>query len=64
MKAIRVHQHGGPDVLKLEDQVSIPQAGPNQVQNKIDNLYRIYATYYTIFRHLSRITIFLRFTQT
>jgi NADPH2:quinone reductase len=35
MKAIRVHQHGGPDVLKLEDQVSIPQAGPNQVLVKV-----------------------------
>lgn len=31
MKAIRVHQHGGPEVLKLEDHVPIPQPGPNQV---------------------------------
>ena len=30
MKAIRVHQYGGPDVLKLEE-VPEPQAGPGQV---------------------------------
>ena len=30
MKAIRVHQCGGPEVLRLED-VSDPQPGPGQV---------------------------------
>jgi NADPH:quinone reductase len=30
MKAIRVHEFGGPEVLKLEE-VSDPQAGPGQV---------------------------------
>ena len=30
MKAIRVHQHGGPDVLRYED-IPTPSAGPGQV---------------------------------
>ena len=30
MKAIRVHEFGGPEVLKLEE-VADPQPGPNQV---------------------------------
>ena len=34
MKAIRVHQFGGPEVLKLEE-VEKPQAGPNQVLVRI-----------------------------
>ena len=29
MKAIRVHQHGGPEVMKLET-VPIPTPGPQQ----------------------------------
>lgn len=29
MKAIRVHEHGGPDVMKLED-VPVPEPGPKQ----------------------------------
>ena len=30
MKVIRVHQFGGPEVLRLED-VSVPTPGPGQV---------------------------------
>jgi NADPH2:quinone reductase len=29
MKAIRVHEHGGPEVMKLED-VAVPEPGPKQ----------------------------------
>ena len=36
MKAIRVHQFGGPEVLKLEE-VADPQPGPGQV------VVRVYA---------------------
>ncbi len=35
MKAIRVHQFGGPEVLKLED-LPIPQPGPDQALVKIE----------------------------
>lgn len=35
MKAVRVHQHGGPEVLTYED-VAIPQPGPGQARVKIE----------------------------
>jgi NADPH2:quinone reductase len=34
MKAIRVHEHGGPDVLRVED-LDVPQPGPGQAVVKI-----------------------------
>jgi NADPH:quinone reductase len=33
MKAVRVHQFGGPEVLSFEE-VEIPAAGPGQVRTK------------------------------
>ena len=35
MKGIRVHEFGGPEVLKLEE-VSDPKAGPGQLVVRID----------------------------
>ena len=35
MKAIRVHQHGGPDVMKLEE-LPTPEPGPGQARVKIE----------------------------
>ncbi|MCA9971837.1 MAG: quinone oxidoreductase [Anaerolineales bacterium] len=35
MKAIRVHHHGDPDVLQLED-VPLPEPGPDEVRVKIE----------------------------
>jgi NADPH2:quinone reductase len=35
MKAIRVHQYGGPEVLKYED-VPLPQPGPGEARVKIE----------------------------
>jgi NADPH2:quinone reductase len=34
MKAIRIHEHGGPEVLKYED-VPVPEPGPGEVRVKI-----------------------------
>src|SRR5271157_5665825 len=34
MKAIRIHEFGGPDVLKYED-VPEPQPGPNEIQVRV-----------------------------
>lgn len=35
MKAIRVHEHGGPDALKYED-VALPEPGPGQARVKLE----------------------------
>ncbi len=35
MKAIRIRQHGGPEVLKYED-VPVPEPGPDEVQVKLE----------------------------
>ncbi len=35
MKAIRVHQHGGPEVMKL-DELPMPEPGPGQARVKIE----------------------------
>jgi NADPH:quinone reductase len=35
MKAIRVEEHGGPDVLKLEDVAPIDKPGPGQAVVRI-----------------------------
>lgn len=34
MKAIRIHEFGGPDVLKYED-IPVPQPGPNEIQVRV-----------------------------
>ena len=34
MKAIRVHQFGGPEVLQL-DEVPVPLAGPRQILGRV-----------------------------
>ena len=34
MKAIRIHEFGGPDVLKYED-IPEPQPGPNEIQVRV-----------------------------
>lgn len=34
MKAVRFHQHGGPEVLKLEE-VPVPEPGPGQVRIRV-----------------------------
>lgn len=35
MKAIRIHEHGDPDVLKLDD-IAVPEPGPGAVRVKIE----------------------------
>jgi len=35
MKAIRIHEHGEPDVLKLDD-IAVPEPGPGAVRVKIE----------------------------
>lgn len=46
MKAIRVHEHGGPEVLRLDD-IPLPEAGAGQVRIKLEaagvNFIDIYA---------------------
>ena len=34
MKAIRIHKHGGPDVLQI-DEIAVPQVKKNEVLIKI-----------------------------
>ncbi len=34
MKAVRIHEFGGPDVLKYED-VPVPQPGPGEIRIKV-----------------------------
>ncbi len=34
MRAVRVHEHGGPEVLRLED-VPVPEPGPGQVRVRV-----------------------------
>ena len=40
MRAIRVHQTGGPDVLQLEE-IDLPQPGPGEVRVMILSLIHI-----------------------
>lgn len=35
MKAIRIHEHGGPEVLKLDD-IPVPEPGPGTVRIKVE----------------------------
>ena len=35
MRAIRVHEHGGPEVLRLED-VPAPEPGPGQARVRLE----------------------------
>lgn len=35
MKAWRIHEHGGPEVLRLESDVSTPEPGPGEIRIKV-----------------------------